>query len=148
MAFEQSANTYLFVYGTLLSEAGHPMGWQLRSGAEFVARARLNGSLYLVESPAARGGPSPYPACVPSDDPRDTVHGELYAIRDASILDALDIYEECGPAFPEPREYVRQMAGVQTDDGQSVLAWVYFYNRPLSGLRRIDGGMWPGTEPL
>jgi len=141
----------MFVYGTLQSNADHPTGRQLRSNARLVGTARIRGDLYLVESFTGPGGterPSYYPACALSNGSDNMVHGELYELLDRGVLGTLDAYEECGPGFPEPQEYVREPADVEVDDGQTVQAWVYLYNRPVGGLRRIDGGRWPAVEQV
>jgi gamma-glutamylcyclotransferase (GGCT)/AIG2-like uncharacterized protein YtfP len=143
---ETSLPHHLFVYGTLLSTVNHPLGRRLRAGTTLIGRARVRGVLYLVESfsgPDGTGRPSYYPACVLSDRPDDMVQGELYAIHDPGILEALDAYEECGPGFPDPREYVRVPVEVETADRARVLAWVYLYNHPVDGLTQIPEGRWP-----
>jgi len=140
---------HLFIYGTLLSTQGHTLGRRLQSGATFIGHATLHGALYLVESFTGPGGterPSHYPACVLSDGPDNIVHGELYAIKDPGILDALDAYEECGPGFPEPQEYIRIPVEVETADSARVLSWVYLYNHSVDSLRRIPDGRWPDVN--
>ena len=41
-------NPHLFVYGTLLSTAGHPMGVRLRREARLIGAASIQGRLYRV----------------------------------------------------------------------------------------------------
>jgi len=72
----------LFVYGTLMRGYAHPMARLLSANADFLGEARCRGRLYLVKH---------YPALVPSDDPVELVHGELYSLRAP---------EACGEGFP------------------------------------------------
>ncbi|GAC1630468.1 MAG: hypothetical protein NVS4B4_12840 [Bradyrhizobium sp.] len=62
----------LFVYGTLMRGFDHPMAQLLSRSAEFLGEARCRGRLYLVKH---------YPGLVLSDDPAETVSGELYRLR-------------------------------------------------------------------
>ncbi|WP_082081394.1 gamma-glutamylcyclotransferase [Methylocucumis oryzae] len=39
-----------------------------------------------------------------------------------------------------PHEYVRKCLPVQLTTGKTVNAWVYVYNRDVSGLKRIISG--------
>ena len=123
---------FLFVYGTLRQNAKHPMHQQLAMYARFVAMARYQARLYQV---------SYYPGAVPSSDVADQVIGELYQLMQPEVLlPLLDNYEECGPGFAEPQEYRRELQQVTLEDGASVSAWVYIYNRDTSGLKLITSG--------
>jgi gamma-glutamylcyclotransferase (GGCT)/AIG2-like uncharacterized protein YtfP len=123
---------YLFVYGTLARSVNHPMHRHLVRHAEYAGEGTFNGILYRVAH---------YPGAVASSDPNDVVHGELYRLRDAEALfAALDPYESCGPDDPKPTKYVRVAATVHRPDGAAVEAWIYLYNRGVSGLSRIASG--------
>lgn len=123
---------YLFVYGTLRQGAEHGMHELLCRHADFAGAATCQGRLYRIDS---------YPGLVPSDDPAHRVKGEVYALRESSsLLTALDAYEECLPGSPEPTEYVRSKRAVVLEDGRTLMAWVYVYNRPVEGLREIVSG--------
>ena len=76
-----------------------------------------------------------YPALRPSDDRGDVVHGVLLEIDDSALAD-LDAYEGIAEEL-----YVRERCTVQLDDGTTAAAWIYFYNRSTSHLRRITA--WP-----
>lgn len=122
----------LFVYGTLRPAFGHPAHRLLAEGAERIGCGWLQGRLYEV---------SVYPGAVLSDDPADRVVGELYRLTDpAAMLARLDYYEEAAEKFPPPREYRRCRVTVRLDEGRSVTAWVYLYNRSTENLRPIPGG--------
>ena len=121
----------LFVYGTLMRGFDHPMAQLLSRSADFVGDARCRGRLYLIKH---------YPGLVASDDPTETVFGELYRLRQPeALLREFDMYEACGEQFPQPTEYIRRMLPV-TRDGGGVEAWTYIYNWPVTHLPRIASG--------
>ena len=122
----------LFVYGTLRRDAGSKMHHPLAEYADFVAEATYQGRLYRVDY---------YPGAVPSHNRMDRVRGEVYALREPEIvLPKLDHYEECGPGFPEPTEYIRRREEIMLADQTRCRAWVYIYNRPTDRLERIASG--------
>ena len=82
-----------------------------------------------------------YPGAVPSNNSADQVVGELYQlIQPELLLPALDNYEECSPQFAQPHEYRREQQNITLDNGDTVIAWVYVYNRMPDGLRLIKSG--------
>lgn len=124
---------HLFVYGTLRSDAGGPMHRLLAGGARRIGPATAPGTLYDV---------GPYPAAVPSSAGR--IRGELLALNPpaAALLAALDAYEGFIPADPAASLYVRTSITVQTEDGRDAASWIYWYARPVDGLRLIPSGDW------
>jgi gamma-glutamylcyclotransferase (GGCT)/AIG2-like uncharacterized protein YtfP len=122
---------YLFVYGTLRREARHEMHRVLIADADFVDEASYQGRLYLVRH---------YPGVVSSDDPADAVRGEVYVLRDATLLERLDAYEGIGSDTPAPPEYVRELVRVRLPNGEQVEAWGYLYNWRVDRLQRITSG--------
>ena len=126
----------LFVYGTLMRGFDHPMAQLLSRSADFIGEAHCRGRLYLIKH---------YPGLLLSDDPAETVFGELYRLRQPeALLREFDMYEACGEGFAEPTEYIRQKLPV-TLDGEAVSetvseAWTYIYNWPVTGLPRIASG--------
>lgn len=120
---------YIFVYGTLRRDANSEMHRLLAKYAEFVDDAAYQGRLYKIDY---------YPGAVPSDDPNDVVQGEVYQLHRADVvLHLLDQYEESGPEFQEPNEYIRRKQAVLLNNGRTVMAWVYVYNHPTTGLELI-----------
>ena len=115
----------LFVYGSLRTGAGGPMHATLAAGARRLGMARVSGRLFVVDW---------YPGVVLGDC--EWVHGELWAIEDATLLAVLDDYEGC------EREFVRTRALVHADDGTAREAWVYAYARPTDGLAAVPSGDW------
>jgi gamma-glutamylcyclotransferase (GGCT)/AIG2-like uncharacterized protein YtfP len=122
----------LFVYGTLMRGFDHPMAQLLSRSADYLGQATCRGRLYLIKH---------YPGLVLSDASGDIVFGELYRLRDRdALLGEFDMYEACGPGFPEPTEYIRRMLSVTLEDGVAGEAWTYLYNWPVTGLPRIASG--------
>jgi gamma-glutamylcyclotransferase (GGCT)/AIG2-like uncharacterized protein YtfP len=122
----------LFVYGTLMRGFDHPMAKLLSRSADFIGEARCCGRLYLIKH---------YPGLVLSDQPAEIVFGEVYRLRARDeLLGEFDMYEACGPGFPEPTEYLRRMLKVTLGDGSESEAWTYVYNWPVTGLPRIASG--------
>ncbi|MEA2920973.1 MAG: hypothetical protein QOF07_936 [Bradyrhizobium sp.] len=125
----------LFVYGTLMRGFDHPMAQLLSRSAEFLGEARCHGRLYLVKH---------YPGLVLSDDPAETVSGELYRLRPPDeLLREFDMYEACGEGFAAPTEYLRRMLPVTRDGHAAEQAWTYIYNWPVAHLPRIASGRFP-----
>tara|TARA_R110002126_G_scaffold146224_9_gene292132 strand:+ start:3460 stop:3882 length:423 start_codon:yes stop_codon:yes gene_type:complete len=128
---------YLFVYGTLRQcaqrrAAGNRCYQLLQQHASLLGQGRLQAKLYLVDY---------YPGAVPSTDVTDQVSGELYLLSQPEfVLPLLDKYEECGPGFAQPQEYRREQQSVIMENGDTVIAWVYVYNRSTDRLRLIKGG--------
>jgi gamma-glutamylcyclotransferase (GGCT)/AIG2-like uncharacterized protein YtfP len=119
-------SNYIFVYGTLRRDANSEMGQLLSKYAYFVDAASFRGKLYKVDY---------YPGVVSSDNPNDQVQGEVYLLHQAEVvLPLLDQYEEFGPEYPEPNEYLRQKKTVLLNNGRFVTAWVYVYNHSTDGL--------------
>ena len=78
-------NPHLFVYGTLLSSAGHPMGARLGREARLIGEASIRAALYSLGR---------YPGLVEAADRGKRVHGEVYALNSpAASLAWLDAYE-------------------------------------------------------
>src|SRR5215468_10562889 len=114
----------LFVYGSLMSTAGHRMGARLRREARRIGAATIQGRLYRV---------SWYPGAVDSPDPEHRVHGEVYALDDPKLTLAwLDRYEGIVPGAGG--EYRRLERPVRLATGAPTAAWVYLYRREVTGL--------------
>ncbi|EGW21281.1 gamma-glutamylcyclotransferase family protein [Methylobacter tundripaludum] len=121
---------YIFVYGTLRRDTNSEMSHLLAKQAEFVDDATYQGRLFKVDY---------YPGAVSSNNPNDVVQGEVYLLHRTDVaLPLLDQYEEFGPEFPEPNEYIRQKQSVSLKSGRFVTAWVYVYNHPTEGLELVE----------
>ena len=122
----------LFVYGSLLSTTGHRMGARLRREARRIGAATIQGRLYRV---------SWYPGAVDSADPKERVHGEVYALEDPKLALAwLDLYEGIVPG--EIGEYLRVERTARLVTGAETVAWVYLYQKDAAGLAPIPDGRW------
>jgi gamma-glutamylcyclotransferase (GGCT)/AIG2-like uncharacterized protein YtfP len=127
-------NSHLFVYGSLMSTARHPMGERLRAEARLIGAATIQGRLYRV---------SWYPGAAESNDPEQRVHGELYALdAPGRALAWLDAYEGIAPASREPSEYARVERPVRLASGQEITAWVYLYQKDVGHLPHVADGRW------
>jgi len=132
-------NPHLFIYGTLLSTAGHPNGARLRREARLIGEASMPGRLYRIER---------YPGLVEGSDPQTRVHGEVYALNDpASALKWLDAYEGLVPGTDDQNEYERVERPVRLASGEHVTAWVYLYRKDVAPFRLIPDGRWGSSSP-
>jgi gamma-glutamylcyclotransferase (GGCT)/AIG2-like uncharacterized protein YtfP len=128
-------NPHLFVYGTLLSGAGHPKGAQLRREARLLGEATIQSCrLYSL---------GPYPGLVEAADAAGPVHGEVYALNSpAASLRWLDAYEGIVPGNHDQNRYERAERPVELATGATFAAWVYLYRRGVTGLQPIPNGRW------
>src|SRR5262245_25702680 len=103
---------HLFVYGTLRQGAGHKVNQILAKQYRFVGTVKFQGKLFRLGD---------YPGAVASDDPRDVVYGEVYALelssRDA-ILTSLDEFESCSPTDETPTEFRRERVLITLESGK------------------------------
>jgi gamma-glutamylaminecyclotransferase len=118
----------VFVYGTL--RRGGSNAFRM-DGAEFVAPGKVAGSLYAI---------SWYPGLVVGGG-GETVDGDLFRVP-AGQLAALDEFEGISANEIEGAEYRRVKAGVATDDGRMLSAWVYEWIGPVEESKRIPSGDW------
>ena len=109
----------LFAYGTLMR--GLPLHHLIEGRAEFVAAGSIGGRLVDL------GG---YPGALPGGP--GTICGEVYRLRSADLLAALDSAE--GPEFP------RRLTPVRLDDGREMRAWTYWFNGSVNGAVPIPHG--------
>jgi len=120
----------LFVYGTLLSGFQNTFRQLLESQSSFLSTATIIGKLYDLGS---------YPGLILSDSGEDIVHGEVYELNNERLIRELDLYENYRSNDPNSL-YLREMAPVRLEDGSSVHAIVYIYNKSIEKAIRIDGG--------
>jgi gamma-glutamylcyclotransferase (GGCT)/AIG2-like uncharacterized protein YtfP len=131
-------NPHLFVYGSLMSTARHPMGERLSAEARLIGPATIQGRLYRV---------SWYPGVSETPDPGQRVHGEVYALdHPARALAWLDAYEGVAPGSRESGEYARVERPVRLDSGEEVTAWVYLYRKDVSHLPLVADGRWTAAS--
>jgi gamma-glutamylcyclotransferase (GGCT)/AIG2-like uncharacterized protein YtfP len=124
---------HLFVYGTLRSDVHHRAHGYIARYFKLTGKAMVQGKLYdCIE----------YPAGVP-DEGEFYITGELYEIKDAAefskALQTLDEYEGSYDNAGEAALFRRELVNVSYNSEQ-VRAWIYWYNRPVTGLKWISSG--------
>ncbi|MFG0330165.1 MAG: gamma-glutamylcyclotransferase [Phycisphaerales bacterium] len=124
----------LFVYGTLRRGSGHPMSLRLMRHSSVVGAGTVAGRLYRIGS---------FPGLVRDDSDGggspSRVPGELLRLTDPlADLEWIDEYEGCAPSDPDGSLFVREVTPIATDEGRTVDAWVYWFNRSVEGFERMD----------
>lgn len=90
-----------------------------------------------------------YPAIVTSEDERDVVHGEVYALNDPDrTFRWLDPFETTEPGDPTPSDYTRLVRPVRLRDGSECLAWMYAYTELPEDAHWIECGSWAARMRL
>src|ERR1700739_3856566 len=99
-------NDKLFVYGTLLDE-DNKFAVYLRDHSRFYANGKVKGKLYhLGEYPGAILGGNDY------------IQGAILQMDSAAeTIPVIDIYEGFGEAQPQPNEFIRTLAPLETSSG-------------------------------
>jgi len=129
-------NPNLFVYGTLMSTAGHRMGARLARESRLIGPASMQGLLYRIAD---------YPGMTDAPTPQSRVHGELYALADpVPSLAWLDAYEGL-TGGRQDSEYRRVERLARLAAAGEVTAWVYLYQADPANLRLIADGRWTAT---
>ncbi|OEK08239.1 hypothetical protein A8C32_01900 [Flavivirga aquatica] len=123
---------YLFVYGTLLKDANNDMSKFLASQSECIGQGYFKGKLYQV---------SWYPGAIVSDKSSEKVYGSIFKLKDAeTVFNVLDEYEGIGEQYPKPHLFKKEQIIAFLEDGSSIEASVYVYNREIKGLNRVESG--------
>lgn len=129
---------YLFIYGTLLPGCTTEVTGFLKENSSFISEGSFPGKLYEVDG---------YPGAIFLPDEKSRVFGHILKLQQAEkVLAVLDKYEEVGPDFGSPNEYVRNQIPVLNSAGQSLLCWVYLYNLPVDNLLYIHSGKYSGFQ--
>jgi gamma-glutamylcyclotransferase (GGCT)/AIG2-like uncharacterized protein YtfP len=124
----------IFVYGTLLSALAGRGHRSLPSWTRLVGTGTVAGTLYDTGD---------YPAALLGRGGEERIRGELHLVprdREAELLRGLDAYEGYDPARPDRSLFVRLLVEVELDAGGTATAWIYRYNREVSGLTPIPSG--------
>jgi|ERR1041385_4441623 gamma-glutamylcyclotransferase (GGCT)/AIG2-like uncharacterized protein YtfP len=122
-------NALLFVYGTLLNH-NNEFAVYLKDHSHFFANGKVKGKLYDIGE---------YPGAILGDGD-DYIYGVILQIEDPEVVfSEIDDYEGYGDEQPEPNEFIRISADVETVS-ETVNCYVYVYNMPVEGLEKIDGG--------
>lgn len=126
------AAEYLFAYGLLRGEFDSPMAELMAQHARRIGPAKLRAQLFDI------GG---YPGVIKPNTDNQFVLGELFEVPEPSQLwPVLDAFEGISSDHAQPFEYERAVADVTTKQGDTVVAYVYWYSWPLDGKVRICSG--------
>lgn len=129
----------LFVYGTLRPGHAPASVASYVGGCGHVGPGSIAGRLYDLRN---------YPGAIVDAAGEGQVYGEVLALPDWSTLHRLDAYEGYHPEGPQDSLFVRTECDVALDDGRTVRAWVYVYNRDVSGARPVPGGRYHPTPAM
>ena len=134
----------VFVYGTLRRDAPAVPGWkrilhQLRRGSQWIGRGRATGQLYdlglypgMIDAPDREERRTSVNS-IAAGDPRWVI-GDMYQLIEPGrddLLATLDEYEDCRPGDAEGSLYRRETRTITLDTGDTCMAWLYLFNRPL-----------------
>lgn len=123
---------YLFVYGTLRPNIGHPMATYLAKHALWRGQAKAPGRLYDFGA---------YPGMIEARETNDWVIGDLYEMADPEkLLAELDKYEGCIPEEPQPYVFRRSVTSAITAEGNSLCAWIYYFVGDIDETQRVRSG--------
>lgn len=124
---------HLFVYGSLLSGFKSNAYEYIRSYFKLLGDAVVKGTMYDMGE---------FPVAVAKDTGR-TIKGELYEINNpfelSFALAQLDDYEGLHPEEGQEVYYEREAVDVEFN-GETLTAWVYWYNRDVSDKRVVESG--------
>ncbi|UOB17213.1 gamma-glutamylcyclotransferase family protein [Abyssalbus ytuae] len=122
-------NTYLFVYGTLMSHFKTPIANYLRENSNYIGKGYFHGLLYDLGN---------YPGAVYKEDKTKKVYGEIYTLKDfMNSIKILDDYE--GINDPVFNIYKREIIKVFSNNTEYE-CYTYLYKNATNKLKIIDGG--------
>jgi gamma-glutamylcyclotransferase (GGCT)/AIG2-like uncharacterized protein YtfP len=127
---KDEAPDYLFVYGTLREGIHNPVKDRIIDDVEWIGQAEIKGELYDIGS---------YTGAIPANDhDSSSIKGEIIKLRSpGKVLKILDQYEGINPGRHTNSEYRRDRVLTSLPDGKEINAWVYWYNFPVKGKRRL-----------
>jgi len=128
------ADTYqLFVYGSLRSGFRNPVYQYLTQYFHLLGEALVKGQFFDNGT---------YPVAIPTDK-EHFITGELYVINNnaefAWVMKQLDDYEGLNVEAGEQPLYRRELVEAY-QQGQTSVAWIYWYNQPVQGMTLIETG--------
>ncbi len=122
---------FLFTYGTLMSRFDNEYARLLRSSAILVGEGVMTGKLYQVDW---------YPAAIYDPHSKISIHGEVFSLHsEGALLQKLDEYEDVLDDTSKSL-YLRIIAPITLNSGETVNSWVYVYNQPTKHLQEIISG--------
>lgn len=128
----QTHSHFLFVYGSLLSGFKSPAYEYIAKYFNLIGPAQVKGTIFDMGT---------FPVGTSVDTGR-IIKGELYEIRNPKelsfILAQLDDYEGLYPDDGEEVYYRRALVDATTGEGQTVSAWIYWYDREVSNKPIVE----------
>lgn len=120
----------MFVYGTLRKAFRHPVKREIMNDVEWIGETAIRARMYDIGR---------YPGAVEvKDDKKVLVKGEILLLKHPKkVLRILDQYEGFNSDQLEKSEYCRERVLIRLPNGNEENAWVYWYNFPINGKRRI-----------
>ena len=126
-------NYKLFVYGSLRGGFRNPVYEYLTKYFHLLGEAMVKGKLYDLGE---------YPAANATEDEK-FISGELYSINNplefSWAIGQLDDYEGLNTEEGETPLYKREQV-IAYKDGEAYTAWIYWYNKDLTGSPEIESG--------
>ncbi len=119
--------SFIFFYGTLLSNFETQKNLNVAEKIELVQLAEAEGELFSFGE---------WPGMFPG---KGKVFGELYKIKDFSIFDVLDEFENYFPEDEENSEYIRKIIKLTSP---KVDAWIYILKTKPLYLEKVKTGSW------
>jgi gamma-glutamylcyclotransferase (GGCT)/AIG2-like uncharacterized protein YtfP len=131
----------LFVYGTLMPGASHPMAARLAGESRLIGPASVCGRLYDLGR---------YPGAVASGAAAERVHGQILRLSDPErSLTWLDAYEGTMPdGEAEPDGFARVIVPARLASGRQIHAWMYLYRGGLVRARYLRSGRYAARKSL
>ncbi len=118
---------YIIFYGTLASNSSTRVHGAIQKSLTFVGECTAPGLLYnLGRYPGLKEGAG-------------VIHGELYEIKDETILAILDEFEAGDDNNPDLPGFTRKRI---TAIEPNVEAWIYYYDGKPDESQRILSGKW------
>ncbi|HXB34809.1 MAG TPA: gamma-glutamylcyclotransferase family protein [Puia sp.] len=118
---------HLFVYGTLRQGYDLRLMDKVRHLIRYIGQGKVNADLYDLGR---------YPGAVRRREATEVIGDVFELMNPESVLRTLDRYEGIGPG-KAATEFVRRRSRVKLRSGQTVTAWVYWYNLEPAGKIRI-----------
>jgi gamma-glutamylcyclotransferase (GGCT)/AIG2-like uncharacterized protein YtfP len=118
---------HLFVYGTLRKGYDLKLMNKVRSRIRYVGQGKVNADLYDLGK---------YPGAIRTSGGKEVI-GDVFELSEPDrVLRTLDKYEGIGEDQPAS-EFIRRKSRVKLRSGQTITAWVYWYNFDPAGKIRI-----------
>jgi putative glutamine amidotransferase len=130
---------YLFVYGTLRPGHAPASVSPLVDRCSVVGAGETRGRIYDLGH---------YPGCVIDPACDTVVHGCVLQVPDQQTLEKLDHYEGYNPSDVAGSLFLRTRCDVALDDGRTLRAEVYVYNRDVARSRLIPSGRYDPASAM